>query len=419
MSNLSQFYPGPISIGGAIVQPEAGDMLTFEEGNVYLRSGSTASASTYNRAALRDWMKVFGSQLGTLPVTPNAGATRIATDTTGQYVVVVYGDATNVLKSSDYGATFTAVAHNMPVGQPNDVIFALGRFILAGNTTSAFGYSQSNNYATTFTFTSAGNTTCGSAASATANTTRLAASSTTIVAIANSGNASNALGTSTTGTSFTAQNASFAPGFIVNVAFSSASGLFVFAPITAGANYYTSANGSTGSFTTRTYTSAIQSIVGLTPKQVIANPSVFLYISSTGAMSSSDGINWTLKNLPRGVSASGVQSNLLTVDGSDFVMGDSSSAAAGGAYAFFVSTDNAANWKRYWLNYSVASGTANIVVSKVGTRLLAVTNGTSTATMTSSGYPNSPDLIGSKLTFDATGSVSNTQTSMPIYLRIA
>jgi len=138
MSNLEQFIGGGSSqIGDAEYIPDSGSVYKRITGDELLRSGTVRLASNYPLAAKVESLMVHGAGIVTLPGSFSK-ITGYAHNGSGT-IVVCYNDVTNVLVSTNYGATWSLVPHNLGGAMPAYSADWTGtKFIVAGgqNTTT-------------------------------------------------------------------------------------------------------------------------------------------------------------------------------------------------------------------------------------------------------------------------------------------
>lgn len=126
-----------LEIGDYVSMPDVGQTYTKISGVKLQRTGVVGLAASYPIAATIDHLKCTGSA-STQATSLGLTYTDIATDGAGRWVIA-YANSTNVLVSTDNGATFATVAHNAG-GNVTSVCYssALGLFISAGNSTTQF-----------------------------------------------------------------------------------------------------------------------------------------------------------------------------------------------------------------------------------------------------------------------------------------
>ncbi len=128
------------NIGDTMQTADLGASITKINGEVWGRSGVFFNPATYTTAATIDYLKAVGNASTQTTSYGSVGYGDIATDGSGRWVIA-YGDATNVLVSTDNGATFTAVAHSIGGGALcTSVCFDSTNnvFIAAGNSSTQF-----------------------------------------------------------------------------------------------------------------------------------------------------------------------------------------------------------------------------------------------------------------------------------------
>lgn len=182
---------------------DRGYLITDGDNAQWLRSGTMASTATYTAAALLDHMKAIGN-LSTNATTITAKDA--ATDGAGRWVIA-YGDATNLLYSTD-GVTWATVAHNAG-GAVDSVCYSstLGLWICSGNTAGTLFITSSQAQASVG---SAWTARTGTATvSGTAGVTRIRASGSVVVMVTPTNGTGSTVGASrsTNGTSWTASGA--------------------------------------------------------------------------------------------------------------------------------------------------------------------------------------------------------------------
>ena len=130
-------------IGSAMLMQAGNNLVTMADGSVWLRTGVLAQAASYPLAAQREHLRAhsFGS---ISPGGSGAGTVRrVATDGAGRYMIAD-GDTAYVRMSSDYGATWSNVAHGMATAA-TDVAYAGGTWLVVSNTTAQLYANDSTN----------------------------------------------------------------------------------------------------------------------------------------------------------------------------------------------------------------------------------------------------------------------------------
>lgn len=135
MSDLSQFLGGGSQIGDAEYLPDSGTIYKRANGDELLRSGTVIVSSAYPQAAKVESLMVHGVSIVTLPISFSK-ITGWACNGSGT-VVLCYNDATNVLVSTNNGATWATVAHNLGGATGYSVEWAGTKFIVVGGTTGS------------------------------------------------------------------------------------------------------------------------------------------------------------------------------------------------------------------------------------------------------------------------------------------
>ena len=128
MSNLSQFGGGGGPVGTQVLLAESGPSLTLADNSVWLRSGTlTTAASAPQLAALSDY-QVLGTYV-TTPIPSTVTILQVASNGTGTLVATLGGTATNIYRSTDYGANWSSVTVAANI-YPQGVAYGGGRFVL-------------------------------------------------------------------------------------------------------------------------------------------------------------------------------------------------------------------------------------------------------------------------------------------------
>lgn len=125
-------------IGSMRFFPESGYTILQADGSEWLRTGLAKPAASYPVAAQCQALQIFGV------AATGSGPTAVygkASNGTGT-VVVASGDATNIHVSTDYGATWAAVAHNLGVNCVG-VAFNGTTWVAVGNSATSFVISTS------------------------------------------------------------------------------------------------------------------------------------------------------------------------------------------------------------------------------------------------------------------------------------
>lgn len=143
----SQFLPSAEPVGSMAFFQELGSGFTQYDGSEYLKTGLAKSTTGYDLAARSESTQVFG-----LPCTGNFPTTvkGYATNGTGT-IVVADGDATNVRVSTNNGATWSNVAHNLATPAVGVAFNGTSTWVVIGNTTSAFKISSTSAPQTSWT----------------------------------------------------------------------------------------------------------------------------------------------------------------------------------------------------------------------------------------------------------------------------
>lgn len=392
---------------------EIGDMVTeTERGNTFtrankkfLRSGTILPAASYPEAAADTGLMINGLA-STLP--RNIALTSMpATDGAGNWVAC-YGDATNVLISTNNGQTWTDRAHNNtnPV-MDCEWIAGASRFVTFGNSNTSITMSYAT--AALSTFTSGGSITPGTVPAV--NTVRSATDGTiALCAWASSSGSHSVVATTTNGTSLTSQ--------AYGATFSNNTPVMVACCVGLGAARWMVGQVLSGSARISTATDAsafassgnanLTSICGLS-----GGSNFFLMVSSSGQYNKYSGGSWgTVKTLPGILSSSSTMTdmfapggtisatcaNWLFYDGTRIITGTSSASnGANAAQGLFAYTTDGEEWITRQLTFpSAAVSSAQLSVFAGNGYLCALPTGVSNqvGAQYSQNWLTAPDYVG-------------------------
>jgi len=367
-------------IGDFAESPDIGALVTAASGQQWLRTGSVATGASYPLAQAVDYLKCTGAA-STQATSLSATNTDIATDGANRWVIA-YGDATNLLYSTDNGATWATVAHNATQIVTSVCWNATNSlFVCAGNTTTNFFTSTQ----TAASVGSAWTVRTGSAITGgTATTALVRASAAEVVMTCGGGTTGNA-SRSTNGTTWTAANFIAAPYTAINqaslVSLGSSiwlvqgsgpsqtqrstdggttwatavgigstvsqgafgAGICVIPEVGSPGNIYTSATGATGTWTNRGNPfgmwRALQIMFDGT--RFIASLSVLL--GSSGFKNayaySTDGLTWSIRGFLNKSWADTIQTRIHS-DGTNLVFAPIFTSSSGAVFGTFASTTN-------------------------------------------------------------------------------
>lgn len=336
----SQFLPQADAVGSIRFFPPLGSNYITPDGQEWLKTGLAKDKTNYPVAALTHSCQVVGNSASTYT---GGDIVASATNGTGIIVVVPLGAGTNVWVSSNYGATWATVAHNLPV-TATGVAYNGTTWVLVGNNASSLYVSTST--APTTTWTNAGAVASSSATSETASVCWDGTNSKWL-AIA-SGNSTNAAAYSSNGTTWTAVNLS--TGLVGRTSIATSGGTTLAGCYGSGI-IQKSTNGTswTNATSTGTYAGNI----------VNASGKFFRVVSTTQLTYSTDGSTWT-NYAPTDVTfaVSGGNQQVICSDGTTLY------ALSSGSKYILTTTDGVnfkikgANWNN---NYgtSIASGGVN------------------------------------------------------------
>lgn len=143
----SQFLPQADFVGSMRLFPESGNSITFQDGSEWLKTGLVKNKTGYNIASITPSLQVLGiASTGTVPT----NIIDWAHNGSGTIVAVTGSDVTNVHVSTDYGVTWSAVAHNLTVAACG-VAYNGTTWIVVGNDATTFKISSSTAPTTTWT----------------------------------------------------------------------------------------------------------------------------------------------------------------------------------------------------------------------------------------------------------------------------
>lgn len=390
MSDLSQFFGGGF-VGDSAFFDERGESFTRGP-QVWLRSGTIDSTATYPKAGSVDALRVSG-QITFLPT--SVTVTGVATDG-GNIWIAAYGDATNVLRSTDNGATWATIAHNAG-GIVTDVVFGNNIFVAMGNTASAFIVSSSNAAGSTWFVRTGSAITTG-----TINTARVIWTGSQFVAIC-CGATVGAASTSTNGSTWTAQTTSQALVGGCSIAFN---GSLYYASSTSGTTAISSTNAI--SWTNRTSPAASLG-------RVVSNGSIFLIGSVTGSVyyTTTNAINFDARVLPAESAAAprGMRITGVAWTGTHFLVTsipDNNNSSNG---IMYYSTDGIAGWKRRWLTASHSLSAASFWFPHGnGAKVVCMPGGDGLhgIGLYTASFPTGADFVGSSFpVYSGEGNVNN------------
>lgn len=405
-------------LGDPTFYPESGTMITKPNKEVWLRSGTVAASSLYPAAASVEAVMCHGAASVTLPTA--AAITGFAHNGAGT-AVAAYGDATNVLVTTNYGASWANVAHSN-ANPVKDVCWNGTQFITAGNSTSALTCSYSV-AAAVFT---AGGSAAGT--TLTANTVRITWNGSIALLAAAAGTAS-AAATTTSGVTLTARTLSVAPSTSINVLCLTSLGANQWLIISndTNVNRSTAADCSTWDFvslpTSAPANGAAAAGNGYFCFGVMSTGKI--YRSSTGATGS-----WVSATIPSAYAADSTPNNNpgllvnsplgITFDGTRFLIASQIGSGSAFSYLFGYTTD-LVNVTTRQIVFPVVAAATPLPLS-VGTGLVLLPGvATSTVASYSPNWFTTCDYVGSAARFSAPTPTAGIYTiSRPVigYVRV-
>lgn len=120
-----------IPIGGTLSFQYTQNVIKLEDKSEWLASGVFAAASLYPAAAKLEHLRAHALSTVSAAATASDVKKRLTTDGNGVYILAD-NDATNVRRSTDYGATWSNVAHNLGTNVTDVIYIGGGVFVLCG-----------------------------------------------------------------------------------------------------------------------------------------------------------------------------------------------------------------------------------------------------------------------------------------------
>ncbi|MBC3927769.1 hypothetical protein [Undibacterium sp. CY21W] len=325
-------------------------------------------------------------------------------------VVVVYNDATYVLVSTDYGRTWSKIAHNLP-GANVGVVWLSGRFILASAaTTTTSSDSVKCSYSTTGATFTAGGTVVLDGVAYTGNTSIATDGTRAIICIGSSSGATKVVST-TDGVTLTSRTVPSAPygtdPKILYNASAGANGWLICASggVTTAARS-TVADGSAWEVVTLpanfANTSGAASGLGLFVIGTLTN----FYTSTNGATGSWSNIgNPQIPSTANTSGTAGIAGKLsINFDGTRFVLGTGLSLSGSGGSQFMYTTDFRQFTTRQIIPQSISNQT-NLYLTALpaGNAMMFLpaspSSGSSTSYIWSANWLTSSEYVGSSVQF--------------------
>ncbi|MBR7792303.1 hypothetical protein KDM87_06795 [Undibacterium sp. FT147W] len=330
-----KFSGGAYQIGDAAYIPDSGTVITKPDQTKFLRSGTVALSTLYPQAAKIESLMVHGTGISTLPATTSITAYAYDGNNT---VVLCYGDATNVMVSTNKGVSFSLIPHNLGIAATS-VIRTGTRFIVAG----CDGTNVKCSYSTTgATFTAGGTRPfTGSAGTRMSWDGAIA-----VIAVSQSGVATSTIFTTTDGATLTARSI---PAQIYST---SSSTVRIICNPSAGANRWllvgvgntvaarsTAADASAWELVVLPVTTIVSTSAGL--GLFVCATATNFYASPTGATGSwTATANQQVTNSSSVSGAFGVVGDMsIQFDGTRFLIGTASSSSSTFSQQFAYTTD--------------------------------------------------------------------------------
>jgi hypothetical protein len=155
---MSVFDAGLPNRTGGAASSVIGDTRLFQytqnvvklgDNSEWLASGVFAAASLYPAAAKLEHLRAHALSTVSAGATASDVKKRLATDGNGVYILAD-NDATNVRRSTDYGATWSNVAHNLGTNVTDVIYIGGGVFVLCGATVGNLVSTRSTDSGATF-----------------------------------------------------------------------------------------------------------------------------------------------------------------------------------------------------------------------------------------------------------------------------
>lgn len=420
MSTASQFLGSSIEIGQLIQDTERGNKFT-RKGQTFARTGTVYAFGSYPLAAADGGLMVNGIA-ATLPA--SVAITSWATNGAGT-IVAAYGSGTNVIVSTNNGATWATAAHNNTVMSAVVWNATSSKFVLLGND-ATFLYCSNSANGTTWT---AQTSTAMFGGVATSNTVAAVCDGTTVLCAVKSSSTTCAA-TTTDGSTLTART--------LAAALSGSGQINVAQMVSLGVNRWlisqntslqqsTAANAST--WVTRTYPFSAGAAAGLCS----GGSQLLLFSDSSNTYATSpDGSTWATRGFPfsasgsandlvspNGGNANPTAPNWLSHDGTRFITGTACNSRISGTFAY--SSDGISWDSRQVTSACVASGGLAVISSNGYLVTLPVTLASLIGAQYSANWVTTCDLVGKArpiLPSANTNQDSNACGALPLYVRI-
>jgi hypothetical protein len=137
-SSSASSSSGNLPIGAQLLMVPTAQIINFSDGSVWLQSGNGVSPASYPDAAKLDHVCTHGAAANLTASAQFATTTQVASDGNGT-VIATRGVSNQVLRSSDYGATWVTVSITALTNTPllTSVVWTGSRFIVGGTITGA------------------------------------------------------------------------------------------------------------------------------------------------------------------------------------------------------------------------------------------------------------------------------------------
>lgn len=392
MSYITRFMPQADVIGTVKFFPLMGSVMITPDGQEWLKTGLAKDKTNYPIASATPSCQVIGNAA---PTYTGGDIVSSATNGTGTIVIVPTTNANvNLYVSTNYGATWATVAHNL--GQvAKSVAFNGTTWVVVANTSSNLVVSTSTNPASTWTL--AGNVLSIQGGGATTDTASVCWDNTNsrFIAVTAGGSTTNAAAYSSNGVSWTGVNLSSVLSSATSIA---VNGGTILACCYGSSVVNKSVNGGTS------WTTAASS--GTSYSNIVAASGKFFRTSSTTAIYyTTDGVAWTSGTLSEAGVNSNADKQILVSDGTTIFFNASASR-------FIGSTTDGVSFVYKGANFNQNTGSS---IACGGTNKIFC-YGASTTNMYTQNY-NTCDYVGS-VTSIYHSNVAYSYQQLVAYIRI-
>jgi len=160
MTYASQFAGGA-PVGSMMTMSDLGPTVTLADNTIWMRNGVVTTAASAPILATLPQYKIVGGTASTITKNTTYNPTlsnKMASNGTGVIIALTGATYGTIIKSTDYGATWTPYTYSSSIGLANntiynDIVYANGKFILIGQNTytSIYNITYSSNNGTSWT----------------------------------------------------------------------------------------------------------------------------------------------------------------------------------------------------------------------------------------------------------------------------